>query len=183
MKSIISLVNIVASTLVLMTSVNVAWGGGPHDFTDGEGNEAWFTGKVSCIACHTPVGGVHPGPLWDPEYDATILPVFNTDMLEENDGTPYGPTKLCLCCHDGTITNDMSLVFGGPQGGNHPVGIVYDDYMTTMDPRLKSPRGTGLPLYDERLECTTCHDPHSDKPSMLRMSTLDSELCFRCHDL
>lgn len=182
MKNIISITNVVSSTLILIASVHIAWSAGPHNFTDGEGNDAWFTGTVSCVACHTPLGDIHSEPFWDPEYDVAILPVFNTEMLEEKDGIPYGPTKLCVSCHDSTIANDMSIVYGILHGGNHSVGIVYDDNLAANNPRLKSPDGIDLPLYDERLECTTCHDPHSEEPGLLRVDNSGSKLCFQCHD-
>ncbi|KKL58728.1 hypothetical protein LCGC14_2222470, partial [marine sediment metagenome] len=110
---------------------------------------------------------------------------------------------MCLGCHDGQTALDS---FGGVTGStvmtgsevigtdltdDHPVGV---DYGTST--RL-APVGSiwgshpgipvgfgGLPLYgtDNKIECTTCHTPHSNtNGDFLRISNDGSAMCIACH--
>lgn len=70
-----------------------------------------------------------------------------------------GPvTGLCRDCHAGRIAS-----------GEHRVGMEYKGK-------------TRLPLYEARVECSTCHEPHGLKAgrSMLRVPAKD--LCASCHN-
>lgn len=68
--------------------------------------------------------------------------------------------KLCAACH---LKRAMP-------GAEHRVG---------MQPKTIVAR---LPLYDGKVECPTCHDPHgaTGNVEMLRLSP--AELCQACHD-
>jgi len=68
----------------------------------------------------------------------------------------------------------------------HPVAIHYNDFDTKGYRSRAELRAAGLPLYGpgrDQVECTTCHDPHSNRHgSYLRMPNSRSKLCLTCHN-
>ncbi|MBE9531470.1 MAG: cytochrome c3 family protein, partial [Proteobacteria bacterium] len=71
--------------------------------------------------------------------------------------------QTCVNCHSGNIENHTVT--------RHPIGISV---------KIKIP--TPLPLArNERIVCSTCHDPHDDQgfSSMLRVQY--HNLCVQCH--
>lgn len=121
-------------------------------------------------------------------------------------------SSICLSCHDGTIAVDslanmlqplttgtnrrraggyanqffaspaMQTIMGSEMSNDHPVGVAYDNI---RNPDL-SPENTinvaGLKLYDGKVECATCHDPHNNNNSAFtRIANTQSGLCTTCH--
>lgn len=107
---------------------------------------------------------------------------------------PNGSTKLCLSCHDGVTAlgvtlNDVpfAMTQSALTGANivdlafsHPVSFVYDSTVLAdiqMSPskagNYRLPDTTATPLTisvvpldsRNRMQCTTCHDPHNDTRS------------------
>ena len=130
---------------------------------------------------------------------------------------PDGSSRLCLSCHDGTVAlGDMgrngNVAMSGSQrllpgrpgfigtdlSGSHPISIP----MPATDPGADDGSDVGLlPLEamagdhdvkldkDGKIQCTTCHDPHSDRyyvpgrvPHFWVKSTVD-DVCLTCHQL
>lgn len=130
---------------------------------------------------------------------------------------PNGSSRLCLSCHDGTVAlGDVgrggNLAMRGAQrlapghrgflgtdlSGSHPISIP----MPRTDPGADDGSDMGLrplqalaadpdvKLDDEgRIQCTTCHDPHSDRnyapgrvPHFWVKSTVE-DVCLACHQL
>jgi predicted CXXCH cytochrome family protein len=74
--------------------------------------------------------------------------------------------------------------FGTNLSNHHPIGIDYDADLQSDNPGLTNPKLVDLPLRGNKLQCTSCHDPHSsDNPPFLHKSSLNGELCITCHDL
>lgn len=70
---------------------------------------------------------------------------------------------------------------------DHPVNFTYDAALATADGGLKDPATlTGVKLYSGKVQCASCHDPHtSADPSgkaFLRVSMNASTLCLTCHN-
>lgn len=71
---------------------------------------------------------------------------------------------------------------------DHPVAFVFDAALVTADGGLQLPPvGDAIKLYNSRLECSTCHNPHEegniatfDYP-FLRKSNTESRICTTCH--
>ena len=91
------------------------------------------------------------------------------------------PTRECRSCHDGT---------SGPNIGNsHSVGI---RYKVGGRPNSRAGRGSTLTpssrldsrirLFDDKVECGSCHSPYSPLPKLLVMANDRSELCRSCHN-
>jgi hypothetical protein len=132
---------------------------------------------------------------------------------------PDGASRLCLSCHDGTVAlGDLGprrrvVPMAGAQrlergrrgyigtdlSGSHPVSFVVPDgdpggVDTSRDLGLKPlavVQSEGqVPLDSQgKMQCTTCHDPHSDRnyrpgrvPHFWNRPTVD-EVCLACHEL
>ena len=131
---------------------------------------------------------------------------------------PDGASRLCLSCHDGTVAlGDLGPrrrvvpmagaqhlekgrrgLIGTDLSGSHPVSFVIPDGEVTSadavpDLGLKPlalVRSEGRVHLDAKgkMQCTTCHDPHSDRyfqpgrvPRFWSRSTVD-EVCLACHE-
>lgn len=126
-----------------------------------------------CLSCH----------------DGTI----GLDVVTNRPNTYTGPgpanstLDTCENCHSG----------GSPAGGidwegvwfrpdmrkQHPVSVFYDASLRPADflPAIGESIG-GLPLFDGKVECQTCHEPHSEQYRyFLRRSNAGNALCLSCH--
>lgn len=78
---------------------------------------------------------------------------------------------------------------------DHPISIVYSTGLVSADTLTRgnvaglndpSVINVSLKLFNSRIECATCHDPHEDgsltgKAPFLRMSNAGSAMCRSCH--
>ncbi|MFQ5528390.1 MAG: cytochrome c3 family protein [Thermoanaerobaculia bacterium] len=93
-------------------------------------------------------------------------------------------TDFCLFCHDGSsVSRAIHLE------ASHPSGVRYETgtYSTFLKPAFWSSGlgGTiadGL-LVDGYVECTSCHDVHSNREFLLPSETTLANLCMACHDM
>ncbi len=108
------------------------------------------------------------------------------DDLWDRSTPVEGSSALCLGCHDGTVARAVSHDQIGPGGSDsHPIGV---SYFAAQARRRTALRSLGeiapqLILPDGRVECVTCHDATSRRPSLLAMTNQGSALCFGCHRL
>jgi predicted CXXCH cytochrome family protein len=114
---------------------------------------------------------------------------------------------LCLSCHDGTValenygttTNGTHFISGLNNIGtdlrnDHPISFIYDAALSAQDPGLWNPAthlsgiGSGTiqqtMLFNDRLECASCHDVHNSTgiSSLLLKTNAASALCLTCHN-
>ncbi|BAI80238.1 multiheme c-type cytochrome [Deferribacter desulfuricans SSM1] len=154
-----------------------------------------------CVFCHTPHNALPYAPLWNRELSNALYQTYTSVTMNAQPGQPTGNSKLCLSCHDGTIAlnaiyasstpiaNDLNFTLTGDSNlgtdlrDDHPISFVYDDNLANQDRQLKSPSTlpSFIKLQNGRVECTTCHDPHTETVYFLR--TGDKQLlCTSCHD-
>lgn len=154
-----------------------------------------------CVFCHTPHNATPDGPLWNHQMSGQTYIEYGSTTLQALPGQPTGKSRLCLACHDGTIAlgavgnlppgviNDLQSTFlagraslGTDLSDDHPISFPYDTALQAADQELAHPLTTGLPLENDNLECTSCHDPHEkDIVPFLHRTTLNGELCTACH--
>ncbi len=128
-------------------------------------------------------------------------------------GEPNGSSRLCLSCHDGQTA--LGVVYNGdpiafPTGldtiaytnlsSHHPVSFVYDTSVLGAITIQKPLEGYRLPSdspaasfvkldYMQRMQCTSCHNPHQDQSSSPSAATPfwvgpDYEsVCKACHNV
>ena len=160
-----------------------------------------------CVYCHTPHAGLTSAPLWNRNPSAGPYQMYDAvhsstiDMVV--DAQPTGVSMACLSCHDGTVGLDVIInvpnAYTGPGAvgttmpvgqtnlgtdlrNDHPISVTYDN---TADPQFQPPAsvtGAGLVLYSGKVQCGSCHDPHTaaNRP-FLRMANTASVLCTTCH--
>lgn len=161
----------------------------------------------ACIFCHTPhTSYVDVKPLWNHQL---AIQTYNTYVSSTYDGGPSTPSagvsRLCLSCHDGTVALGQTVSEGliptsgslGPDAllttnltNDHPLGIApVDDGQLALS-LFQSPPVSGDPtvtLPGGRVECTSCHDPHTQNvdataQSFLARSNSGGAICLACHD-
>ena len=107
----------------------------------------------------------------------------------------------CMSCHDGetpfdalggsrgTPDNNMSALYpdstaiiGTNLDTHHPVGVVIPQGVYFKDSSLIAQ--SGLRLYENKVECLTCHDVHGATRAgkFLARSNENSSLCLECHN-
>lgn len=126
----------------------------------------------------------------------------NAEAPEEPGFTINSDSQFCLSCHDGSAIDTSAYVSAGSaiqritaarppighvKGVDHPFSVDYNS-ARNFDPnlRLKRPVSIRPPvkLFNGKVECASCHDPHSCKnPLFLRISNDRSKLCLACHDM
>lgn len=134
--------------------------GSLHDFSIYD----WSNQQI-CLPCHTPHNALDVGdnaPLWNHELSQETYNLYSSPTLQAVVGQPTGGAKLCLSCHDGTLSLDA---FGGDFGtgikisavnasadlttdlsNDHPISFVYDDALAGQDPGLNFPSTTTVDI-------------------------------------
>ena len=158
-----------------------------------------------CIFCHTPHTATPLSPLWNKEIEPQAYTVYASSTLTAPQPLPqpFGATKLCLSCHDGTIAMGAVLdPYGGiamaggstlPPGGlsnfgldlsgHHPVSFSYSAALPNSELQGTPPSELSYGGTDV-IHCTTCHDPHKDRyGKFLVKDNRYSELCTTCHQI
>ncbi|MCP4248586.1 MAG: hypothetical protein GY778_16170 [bacterium] len=186
MLTLVAIVAAALSWLLIASSGSAELAGSKHDFT-----QAGWSGGSACQPCHTPHRGHQPKtPKWG--GPATIRPEPPADR-----GRPGLLSRVCLNCHDGNTAPDT---FGDETGGlhmparsriaasadlgrDHPIGVRYPIGQRKFQPRSRVEQGGKIRLFDNRVECSSCHDPHNgaDQPYLLVMPNDESQLCTSCH--
>ena len=159
-----------------------------------------------CIFCHTPHHASSVAPLWNRSLSNAIYNLYGSSTLVAQPGQPTGTSRLCLSCHDGTISIGMFEGLTEPiplTGGittmtnglsnletdlsdDHPISFPYTSALASQRGELKDPQNLPAEISLEggqMLQCTSCHDPHKDlHGKFLVMSNFNSALCIACHD-
>lgn len=167
---------------------------------------AGAVGTTPCQFCHTP-HGANPdaaysrAPLWNRQSLAATFTMYDSTKLAGGaaaiSATPQAASITCLTCHEGSallgttysnsansllatnaaIANVGMLRVGTNLNDDHPVSV---DYPTGGAGGF--PAASPLPLYSNKIECATCHDPHLtgvQGSNLLRVSA--ATICVGCH--
>jgi len=80
------------------------------------------------------------------------------------------------------IANTRVTHLGNDLTGDHPISITYDNVADTAFNAAVAGKVGTLPLYTNRVECGSCHNPHeADNATFLRVANAASVLCTTCH--
>lgn len=173
----------------------------------GPGNIKSNSRTEICNFCHTPHTAEPKVPLWGHKISSSTYKIYFSETLDSFLNQPSNQSKLCLSCHDGTITlwdkgNEKRKISKKDKGyigldlsGSHPISFTIDDSMVFLnnqkDTNLKSTEEMkkefdGLGKESElKMECSTCHDPHkniypSGEVPFGRFESFN-KLCLSCH--
>lgn len=182
--------------------------GSPHDLSaSGPGRIHALDEEQVCIFCHAPHHATGQFPLWNRFMPPTHYRIYQSSTTDARIDQPYGPSKMCLSCHDGSLA--LGLVSSRPPNDpiamtyrtippgrsnltrdlsdDHPICFRYDRALAIRDRQLKNPDlvTQELPLGKHGdMHCTTCHDPHNNRlGNFLREPQVRSTLCLSCHQM
>jgi hypothetical protein len=100
--------------------------GSAHDFS----SKTWSGGKV-CVVCHTPHKAdtsVSDAPLWSHANSSATYTMYTSSTFLQRVGTapsaPGANSKMCLSCHDGSISVDSFISGGVMQTGTTKISDV-----------------------------------------------------------
>lgn len=92
---------------------------------------------------------------------------------------------------DGKLAEDRVANLGIDLSNDHPVNFEYNDALVSADGALVSPDSlndcvvTGIPLFNGKMQCSSCHNVHEpgsgETYPFLRASSKGSQLCLKCH--
>lgn len=159
-----------------------------------------------CGYCHTFHTPIPMNPMWNKKSAGQNYILYNSSTLQALPGQPDGASILCLSCHDGTIAtgninNNLKNIIDFTSSDrllqnkynltkdlsdDHPISFIYDANLAVIDGHLKDPSVIISPikLDDQKMQCTTCHDPHYNGDNkFLTVSNKYSELCLECHNI
>ncbi|NIA20542.1 MAG: hypothetical protein GWP05_00930 [Anaerolineaceae bacterium] len=145
--------------------------------------------QYSCADCHVARKKASDGdyesfgnsPLWNTrniEDGQTVFVLYSSptfDALRTDIGQPDGASKLCLGCHDGSVSfrGRRGLIFGADSlARSHPISFTYDSALAMRVRRqgLRDPKitqsGLGSTIArdlldaESKMQCTSCHEVH-----------------------
>lgn len=158
-----------------------------------------------CIFCHVPHRALHSGNLSNrPESTAAYVPYSSTTLGSPVPGAPTGASRICMSCHDGTIALGQTVasgtiaMLGAAAGGVMPPGLTNlgtdlrrthpVSFRPASSPERRSPPPGDKVQLDANglMQCTSCHDPHTDKADAVQgdflvKSNRQSAICTTCH--
>lgn len=184
-----------------------------HDLSAGSLNGGITSSESQvCIFCHTPHNATaNTPPLWNRGIGAGSYQMYSNPggIQGQIASAPDGGSELCLSCHDGTIALNSIInesasgtptltdartpshltaegkltgyaLIGTDLSNDHPISITYA-YLD--DEGLNDPATLSLPLYNNKVQCSSCHNVHNpDNTPFLRINNLGSALCLECHN-
>jgi len=181
--------------------------GSQHDLSISGSGPVKSASGSACLFCHAP-HNVNPNvtPLWDQTLSSQTYSTYTSSTYKSGVETPgAGSSKLCLSCHDGTVAVGLTVaqgliptsgtmqaadVFGSNLSISHPVSMIPADdgsLVTSLFTNPPSTKDPAVKLVSGKVECTTCHDPHTPNydpavPMFLVRSNSGGTLCLACHD-
>ena len=128
--------------------------GTKHDFS-----ASGWSGNEICIVCHTPhnsITTISTAPLWNHEPTTAVFNTYKSTTMDSTTSDPQGISRLCLSCHDGSVSYDAfsgaqdnplgPRMSGAPAVGrnadltdDHPISMTYDTALSNVDKGLKDP--------------------------------------------
>jgi len=153
-----------------------------------------------CVFCHTPHNSNSEIPLWNKDSTTAVYTLYGSPTLDATVNQPDGTSRVCLSCHDGTIsvgavknpdiTFSMANTNNGRLTGSSNLGTdLTNDHPVSFVPVVgdeinNPPAGDEVALdHSGKIQCTTCHNPHDDANGyFLVKSNQNSAICKSCHN-
>ncbi|MDA8241065.1 MAG: cytochrome c3 family protein [Nitrospiraceae bacterium] len=146
--------------------------------------------SLLCLSCHDGVGAMNVLLNYASGQPASMGFLQNQFGDFSTSDPNIGPLNIGGGqCDGGAGTGCVGG--GGDLQNDHPIGFVYDNALATADGGLNPPASLNTALKSRmtvtgnRMECSTCHDPHITNlggNAFLVMSNTGSALCLQCHN-
>ncbi|MDH3272101.1 MAG: cytochrome c3 family protein [Gemmatimonadota bacterium] len=124
--------------------------------------------SLACLSCH----------------DGTIGIDVIINQPNASTATSIGSTLTDIY---GGVDPDSLRILGTDLRNDHPISMVYNPALDPQFNTVASIEGAGLRLFDDPtlgadvVQCATCHNPHTQNATFLRIPNTDSDLCLTCH--
>lgn len=124
--------------------------------------------SLACLSCHDGTIGIDVIINKPNASSATALNQTLSDI--------YGGTDP-----------DSLKILGTDLRNDHPISMVYDPSLDGQFNTIASITTAGLKLFSDasnsnKVECATCHNPHTKNATFLRVLNSGSALCLTCHN-
>jgi predicted CXXCH cytochrome family protein len=133
--------------------------------------------SLACLSCHDTAIGESAGELG---YGSGAVSVDDQHNLFNE---PFSGPSLpnCSACHpDGGFYPATEWQIGPNLSNDHPISMTYPT--AVQDPDFNDPPNGGVKLFNNRVECPSCHDPHDPTNVPFLRETVDqSTICIACH--
>lgn len=144
--------------------------------------------SMLCLSCHDGTMAVDmvvfKPVTYDPTIDEALHMRLNVSTDIDND------FENCGKCHNGVVAHDIApKVLGEDLRNDHPISMQYAG-LGLKDPDFAPPPvadqannrifSNGVKLYNNQVECMTCHNVHDPSKELLLRANAEV-LCFTCH--
>ncbi len=160
------------------------------------------SGIEPCEFCHTPHKGETQKPLWNQSIEDTVWHQERDSKKRKVLSLPVA--RICLACHDGNVAQDIGISL--PSGKvvkrkqkivmitnlkdtmnlrhDHPLGLHMKSISRINNWIYSEPLDENLRLFNDLVECATCHSVHNTTPFQPFLSTDNhaSRMCLSCHN-
>jgi len=163
---------------------------------DPDRDGATGTVSVACLSCHddaqafgvTTLSFDHP---FGVAYRGVILEGIDLDQLPSQSTDAFGEITLV----QGSVNAPARFATRTVAANGFRVptyGIIDDSPTWWVDTGLEGRQRTDIKLYSRHfgddvtvpfIECASCHDPHTETETFLRIENQGSALCLSCHDI
>lgn len=120
--------------------------------------------------------------------DNSPFPMLGTDLRNDH------PVGIAYCggylsgdasgtCQDGDFTTPKTASVNGGDVYwiDTPAGTANSRQSTDLQLYTRLSTDTGVTVTDAYVECASCHDPHSENATFLRVPNTNSDVCLACH--
>ncbi|MBF0330066.1 MAG: cytochrome c3 family protein [Nitrospirae bacterium] len=159
------------------------------------------TVSLMCLGCHDGISSYAGSE--SPAQSKHVLLNIGGSKFTMNIAGGYDADSNVNCrgCHDSMATNqnlkmgwwyndglgiyEKDTASGIDLTDDHPISVSYTAAATAKAGQFVAASGQlvgTLPLYNSKVECATCHDPHKTTNGyFLRTTNAGSALCLTCH--
>jgi predicted CXXCH cytochrome family protein len=182
---------------------------GSHDLSPLGASPVKGSTSAACMYCHASHSGLPGPPLWNQTLSVQVYTTYASSTYHQSGAQPSvgNSSRLCLSCHDGTVAPGQTVAAGkmNMSGSMPPTSRFGADLRSSHPSSLKTPlvdspdvasqlfsgapstKDAAVKLVKNNVECTTCHDPHSQSrdrtvPKFLVRDNSFGQLCLACHD-
>jgi predicted CXXCH cytochrome family protein len=144
--------------------------------------------SLLCLSCHDGIGAMNVLLNYSPSGQPSPMGFFQNQFGDFSLSDPnIGALNIGDAqCDGGAGTGCVSG--GGDLQNDHPIGFVYNSSLDSgLNPiaSLNAALQGRMAVTGNRMECSTCHDPHITNfggNAFLVMNNAGSALCLQCHN-
>lgn len=135
--------------------------------------------RAHCGTCHQPDRDL--AALSDAHQAAARLYHEQAGALQD-----LSPSQACLNCHSGTGATDWQGAAGGrvlafSEHATHPFGVAVVPGRGDFAHRIRRELDPRIQLFDQQIQCQTCHNLTATGPDLLVAFPTSKALCLGCH--